>query len=270
MTSLVLLLALASNAAPPAPVTVAPGSVVRWSGRGTEVCLMGARVWEPVGDTCYFPVDLLSAEGPLEVARRRHGVMERAEIEVAGYPYPTQRLTIRDESRVHLSPGDAARAEREQARVAQLWDRLTPVRFHLPLAPPVPGALRGGHFGARRFINGEPRNPHTGIDVAAAAGTPVVAAAAGTVVMAEEHFFSGNSVFIDHGDGLVTMYFHLRRIRVRVGEAVRRGQRIGDVGATGRATGPHLHFGVRWQGARIDPRLLLEPPAGMASISRYQ
>ena len=269
MTGFVLILALAAPrpAVPPA-VRAAPGGVVRWSGAGTEVCLMAGRVWEPVGTTCYFPVDLLAAEGPLRVARRRHGRVEQAVIVVSGYPYPTQRLTIRDESRVHLSAEDAARAEREHQRVETLWSRLTPGRFRLPLAPPLPGAIEGGHFGARRFINGEPRNPHTGIDVAAAAGTPVVAAAAGTVIMAEEHFFSGNSVFIDHGDGLITMYFHLLSFRVRVGDTVRRGQRIGEVGATGRATGPHLHFGARWQGARIDPRLLLEPPAGLVSLPR--
>ena len=263
----VVLLATTSVAGLPT-VTAAPGTVVRWQGAGTEVCLMAGRIWEPVGDTCYYPIDLLATVGPLDVERRRGGKTEQARIVVSRYPYPTQHLTIRDERRVHLSPEDAARAERERLRLDRLWGRLIPRRFHLPLSRPIPGAGRGGHFGARRFINGEPRSPHTGIDIAAAEGTPVRAAANGLVVLVDDLFFSGKSVFIDHGDGLITMYFHLSRFSVHPGESVRRGQTIGAVGATGRATGPHLHFGARWLGARIDPHLLFEPSADLVSLSR--
>ena len=106
-----------------------------------------------------------------------------------------------------------------------------------------------------------PRSPHTGADYAANQGTPVLAAEAGTVRLAEEHFFSGNSIFIDHGDGLVSMYFHMHELFVSPGDRVTRGAVIGTVGSTGRSTGPHLHFGLRWRGARIDPRPLFEGSA---------
>ncbi len=118
----------------------------------------------------------------------------------------------------------------------------------------------GGRFGARRFFNGQPRSPHSGADYAAAEGTPVRAVAAGTVVLADDLFFSGRSLFVDHGDGLISMYFHLSEALPGEGEEVRRGETIGRVGQTGRATGPHLHFGVRWRGARIDPDPLFGSP----------
>lgn len=149
----------------------------------------------------------------------------------------------------------------EQARVGALWRvPAGPARFGLPLAPPLASLPAGGRFGSRRIFNGQPRSPHTGADYAAAEGTPVLAAAAGKVVLAADLFFSGGSVFIDHGGGLVTMYFHLSAIEVREGEEVAQGQPVGRVGATGRATGPHLHFGLRWHGARVDPAGLLAPP----------
>ena len=185
---------------------------------------------------------------------------------VGEYPYPVQHITLQDDSHVDLSPEDLARAGRESARIDALWDLDTPRRFTLPLAPPLAHLPAGGRFGSRRVFNGEPRNPHTGADYAAAAGTPVMAVAAGRVVLAEEYFFSGNSVFIDHGDGLISMYFHLSGIAVSAGESVERGEVIGLVGATGRATGPHLHVGLRWHGARIDPAQLLAPVAALPVV----
>ena len=116
------------------------------------------------------------------------------------------------------------------------------------------------------MINGEPRNPHTGVDYAADAGTAVLAVAGGSVVLAEEHFFAGKSVFIDHGNGLISMYFHLSEIGVQKGQAVELGQSVGKVGATGRATGPHLHFGLRWHGSKVDPAVLLGPPESVESL----
>lgn len=244
---------------PSALPTVAPGGLVQWSGSGIEACRHGGSSWPPLEGACWYPVDLLTESERLVLERRRAGRWENVLVQVADYPYPVQRLQIRDRSRVDLSPEDLRRARRESARVGELWDRRTPRRFSLPLAPPLAEMPDSGRFGARRIINGEPRNPHTGADYAAPAGTEVRAVAAGTVLLAEEHFFAGNSVFVDHGDGLISMYFHLLDRAVEAGTEVARGQKIGTVGSTGRSTGPHLHLGFRWRGARIDPALLLEP-----------
>jgi len=232
---------------------------VRWSGDGTTACGVAGKRWEPVGETCWYPIDLLHAPGPVDVARWRAGAKESARILVTDYPYEVQHIEIADDSQVHLSSADLARARREGRSVGALWSRRGPRRFTLPLAPPLDPLPEGGRFGARRFFNGEPRSPHTGADYHAAAGTPVHAAAAGVVALAANHFFSGNSVFLDHGDGLITMYFHLSEIDVKEGQRVERGQVLGKVGSTGRATGPHLHFGIRWRGERIDPEMLLDP-----------
>ena len=116
------------------------------------------------------------------------------------------------------------------------------------------------NFGARRVFNGKTRSRHAGLDVAAPAGAPVVAAAGGRVALAGNFYFSGGSVVLDHGEGLFTMYFHLSRLDVKEGETVAAGQLLGAVGATGRATGPHLHWAARLGSARIDPAALLALP----------
>jgi len=246
--------------------TVEPGTVVRWPGEGVTECSAGGRSWFPLSEGCVYPIDLLTPAGTLTLARERHGVPESLTVEVADYPYPEQRLTVPEET-VHLSADDEARAERERALVDALWARRGPVRFTLPLHPPLNPMPEAASFGARRVLNGEPRSPHTGVDLRAAAGTPVHAAADGTVVLAADHFFSGRSVYVDHGGGLVTMYFHLATMKVAEGDEVRRGQVIGTVGATGRATGPHLHFGLRWLGARIEPTELFGPPSAIPTVS---
>lgn len=247
---------------------VPPGGVVRWSGPGTSACGVArersAERWAPVGETCWYPVDLLHPEGELEVFRVRDGGREAATVRVTDYPYEVQHIELQDDSRVNLSEEALARVRRESARIRELWDLRSPRRFELPLAAPLRPLPEGGRFGARRVFNGEPRSPHTGADYSAASGEPVLAAGRGVVALAEEHFFAGKSVFLDHGDGLITMYFHLSEIAVEEGEAVERGQTIGRVGSTGRSSGPHLHFGARWRGERIDPSLLLAPDAAPA------
>lgn len=248
--------ALLGAAAAQTPPTVEPGAAVRWTAPGAVACELGARRFDPIGDTCWFPVDLLQPPGPLTLAVVRGDGRETRAVQVADYPYDVQRLEIADQGYVDLSPENLARDRREKARIAELWGREGARRFELPLGTPLAAMPVGGRFGSRRIINGQPRSPHSGADYAADAGTPVLAVADGVVALAEEHFFSGKSVYIDHGLGLVTMSFHLSEILVEEGQAVKRGQTIGRVGATGRVTGPHLHFGARWQGARIDPGLL--------------
>lgn len=268
LTSLVVLVATALAAlvdgAEPS-LEVRPGGVVRWGGANTELCSAAGRLWAPLGETCYYPVDL-ETTGELVLERRRAGTMETRTIRVGDYPYPQQQLQV-EERMVHLSAVDEARASRERAQLAPLWERETPPRFSLPLRLPLERG-KGGNFGSRRVFNGEPRSPHTGLDYRTAAGTPVLAVAPGRVVLVADHFFSGRSVFVDHGGGLVSMSFHLRSVKVEEGQAVSAGQVLGEVGSTGRATGPHLHFGLRWHGARVDPAILFAGPGAIPELER--
>jgi murein DD-endopeptidase MepM/ murein hydrolase activator NlpD len=132
-----------------------------------------------------------------------------------------------------------------------------------PFRVPLDGVKRGSNFGRRRILNGQPRSPHNGADFPAAAGTPVHAAQRGRVVLAEALFFSGNTVVIDHGLGMYTLYGHLKAIFVQTGEMVGAGGELGQVGATGRVTGPHLHWGLTVNQARVNPlevvKLLASP-----------
>lgn len=171
--------------------------------------------------------------------------------------YRTQHLTIKNERQVTPNPDDLKRISVEQQRSQSALAKFTEIPSPgLPLLSPVPG-VRSDSFGSRRFFNGQPRKPHSGMDIAAPKGTPIKSPAAGTVVEVGEFFFNGNTVFIDHGLGLVTMYCHLDRIDVKAGDVLAAGDPIGTVGATGRVTGPHLHWGVALNGAMVDPALLL-------------
>ena len=238
---------------------------MRWPGDDLGSCAMGERSWAPFDGACFYPIDLLQKEGPLTLARTRNGVRETTRVRVGSYDYPVQKLTLpRDE--VELSPEALARVRRESREIARLWGRSGPRRFTLPLHPPLDPLPDGGRFGSRRVINGLPRSPHSGTDFRAPAGEPVLAAAAGTVALVGDHFFGGRSVFVDHGDGLISMYMHLSRVDVAEGDSVKRGQPVGAVGSSGRATGPHLHFGLRWHRARVDPALLLGDPARLVEI----
>jgi murein DD-endopeptidase MepM/ murein hydrolase activator NlpD len=263
-SALVLLLAAAGPGAQPPPA-VRPGTVVRWGGEGVEWCAVGESRFDPLDGACYYAVDLLRRPGPFEVARGRGGRRETATVRVGKFDYPTQTLTLPGRM-VDLSPEDLERVHRDNQRMARLWSLEGPRRFTLPLSPPLDPLPKGGRFGHRRIINGSPRSPHGGVDYSAPAGEPVLAAADGTVALVADQFFGGNAVFVDHGDGLVTMYMHMSRVDVGEGRSVRRGERVGAVGSTGRATGPHLHFGVRWRGARVDPGLLLGDTGAIQAI----
>lgn len=182
--------------------------------------------------------------------------------------YAAQYITLKDRRMVEPGPKELERIERESKiiqRAFHAWSEIPepPLAFDLPAR----GRL-SSPFGLRRFFNSQPRQPHSGLDIAAATGTAVVAPAPGTVVETGNYFFNGRTVFLDHGQGLVTMYNHLSRISVKKGQRVERGRKIGEIGSTGRVTGPHLHWTVSLNNARVDPMLLLSGEA-LATVANH-
>ena len=198
-----------------------------------------------------LPWSLAVVEGGAE-PRTVHG-----RVTVERHDFPVQRLTL-PPAMVDLDRETERRAAREGEQLRTLLRTISPERlWRGAFTHPLGATVAGANFGSRRVINGQPRAPHGGADYTALQGTPVVTANAGRVALVADHFFPGRLVAIDHGLGLYTLYFHLERESVSEGERVERGQAIGAVGATGRATGPHLHFAAQVGPARVDPASLL-------------
>jgi murein DD-endopeptidase MepM/ murein hydrolase activator NlpD len=179
-----------------------------------------------------------------------------AELSVTTKAFPTRRLSVPPRF-VELPPVAVARIQDESRRLDALFQSAThPRQWHSPFEAPAHAPISGS-FGARSVFNGQPRSPHSGLDFRSAAGTPVAAPAAGVVALANSLYFTGNTVVIDHGLGLYSLLAHLSKFAIKDGDRVQRGQIVGFVGATGRVTGPHLHWSVRLNGARVDPRSLI-------------
>jgi murein DD-endopeptidase MepM/ murein hydrolase activator NlpD len=212
---------------------------------------------------------------PLETKPGRHylkvtdqqGKTLNLGFQVEDKSYEEQHITIKDKRKVNPEKRDMERITRETQQIRNALRHWSPqedvvIEFQQPVAGPT-----SSPFGLRRFFNEQPRKPHSGLDIAAPAGTPIMAPAPGTVLDTGDFFFNGNTVLLDHGQGLVTMYCHMSKIGVTPGQTVTTGEVLGEVGMTGRVTGPHLHWGVSLNDARIDPLLFLPDAAVTAEQS---
>jgi murein DD-endopeptidase MepM/ murein hydrolase activator NlpD len=221
---------------------------------GVPVLVLG----DPRGWTALVGIPLAASPGRAWLSVEDEGrVLRQADYEIAPKRYAEQRLKVSPKT-VDLSPHDLARHERERAHQDQVMAGISePWPADLRMAAPVPGP-RSSSFGLRRVFNGKPRNPHSGMDIAAPTGTPITAPLAARVIDTGDYFFNGHTVWLDHGGGLLSMMCHLSRTDVRVGDVLSSsGQALGQVGATGRVTGPHLHWSVLLNRASVDPALFL-------------
>jgi murein DD-endopeptidase MepM/ murein hydrolase activator NlpD len=228
-----------------------------WRDRDKDRGISSVDLWHAL-----LGVDLEKVAGSYEFAvssqlQSGERVSCRATVEVKEGHFTTENLTVKKQF-VEPNPEQEARAEAETKRLREIYDRVTPERlWDGPFRMPLDGDFKGSNFGKRRVLNGHPGSPHGGVDFPAPTGTLVHAAQKGRVVLAEELFFSGNTVIVDHGLGIYTFYCHFSEIAARVGDEVAAGTVLGKVGATGRVTGPHLHWGLEVQRARVNALELL-------------
>jgi len=252
-------------------VAVPQGGVARWSTIVAQECGMYGKRYPAVDTVCYYPIDIQTSIGRHRIVLwDQHGKEHVGYVVVEAEHFPEVRVDLPTGMNryLELSAEDLARASRETAEVAKILPGLGGApHFSLPLGKPASVLPRSANdFGSTRTFNGKTKSLHSGLDFPVDEGSAVKAVAAGTVLLAADQFFAGNAVYIDHGGGLVSMYFHLKSITVKAGDTVKRGQTVGTVGGTGRATGPHLHIGLRWLGKRIDPERLLEAPIKLPGV----
>ena len=258
--------ALPESLSVPGGVAVIPlGSVAVDGNAKPHASLGGQPVLVTADQGQWYAVVGLSLDtrpGQYELDVSVNGAVQAKPFEVQARDYPEQHITLQDKGKVDLSPANEKRAERELSTITEFkhyWRDVADT--DLAFIMPAKGEL-SSNFGLRRFFNDQPRSPHAGLDVAVPRGTPVSASGAGKVLAVGDFFFNGKTIFIDHGNGLITMYCHLDRIGVKPGMMVKKGQRIGRSGMTGRATGPHLHWSVILNGAMVDPALFVAKAGG--------
>ena len=258
----------ATPTAPPAPTVwphdlQVPGGVARLSLGPAAVRPLAFAEDVPVlvlGDaiewTAIVGIPLAAALGAATISVQTDGGTRPVAYTVGPKQYREQRLKVAPGT-VDLSPEDEARYNREHAHLQTVMATFSePLPTSLRMQVPVPGR-RSSSFGLRRVFNGQARNPHSGMDIAAATGTPVLAPLPGRVIDTGDYFFNGNTVWLDHGGGLLGMFCHLSRVAVQPGDMLQTGQRLGAVGATGRVTGPHLHWSISLNRAMVDPALFV-------------
>lgn len=186
------------------------------------------------------------------------GRNESLSFNVGSKKYREQHIKLSSNRHVNPSQQDLDRYSREAAEQREAYKTFRPVvPSNVVLDRPVEGGRYSSPFGLRRFFNGQERNPHAGLDIAVPQGTPVKASADGVITITGDYFFNGKTVFVDHGQGLISMYCHLSEIDVIKGQTVRRGEVVGKVGSTGRSTGPHLHWTVSLNNQRVDPAIFI-------------
>lgn len=223
-----------------------------WYGERRVMVLADEKGWVAVAG-----IGLAVKPGVQTLTVREGGRSRQESFTVLPRVYREQHITLKNKRQVNPDPAELKRFEREYAEQVAAYRRFTPGQpSNVLMQAPVSGRM-SSPFGLRRFFNGEERNPHVGLDLAASAGTPVKAPAAGRITLVGDYFFNGRTVLIDHGQGFITMVCHLSAIDVKVGQTVARGEVVGKVGATGRATGPHLHWTISLNDARVDPRIFL-------------
>jgi murein DD-endopeptidase MepM/ murein hydrolase activator NlpD len=221
-----------------------------WNGRPVLVMQQEGRWKAVVG----IPLDTQPGALSVRVAG------EEREVPVTAHSYAEQRLTVKNQSYVTPDQAQLDRIGRERKIIDASLNAFRDVPVHgIALEAPVDGP-RSSSFGLRRFFNDQPRSPHKGMDIAAGSGTPIRAPRSGLVSATGDYFFNGNTVILDHGQGYVTMYCHLSEIAVEEGQVLAPGDILGAVGATGRVTGPHLHFGTYLNGTAVDPAIVLPTP----------
>lgn len=214
-----------------------------------------------------LPLSLAAGDHELAVTNGSSSEEQRLRFAVQPKEYGVQRITLKNKRMVNPTKRDLQRIGRESTIIKEAFARWTDTASPaLAFTFPVEGRM-SGIFGTRRFFNDQERQPHSGVDIAAAPGTPVLAPADGTVIATGDYFFNGRTVFLDHGQGLISMYNHLDRIAVEPGARVARGEHIGDVGKSGRVTGPHLHWSVSLNNVRVDPLLFL-PEASITQATQ--
>jgi murein DD-endopeptidase MepM/ murein hydrolase activator NlpD len=273
--AVVLILALAANAVSAGERLRLDSEVIQGAlvlgitEPGARLTLDGAPV--PVAPDGHFVFGLErdAKETATLTAVYRDGSGETRTLSVARRAYDIQRIDGLPPRMVQPDPKDLPRIKREQEMIVAARARTIPELFYRqPFIWPARGRI-SGVYGSQRILNGEPRTPHYGVDVAAPAGAPVVAPAAGIVTLAQpDMYFTGNTVLLDHGYGVSSILIHLDTLAVKVGDRLEQGDPVGTVGATGRATGPHLHWGMHWYQVKVDPQRLVGPmPEAKAGAS---